>query len=183
MVLGLFTPFEEVKPREIKKFSTTFSNKNVNNITTLVKTVNTLNTNKADKFIQMIAELRQLSVSLKDMPKFIALLDQKLTESLSVLSDRIDSASTVLQDSDKMQQERQSKIEDNAKLLKEMLQTPIKLELFKEDTGNGEASDDFGFDGDMETGGSVDTGGSMNTGGSGDLTGIVKKIARKLGAI
>ena len=183
LVLGLYTPLAEVKPREIKKFSTTFSNKNVNNITTLVKTVNTLNTNKADKFIQMIAELRQLSLSIKDMPKFIALLDQKLTESLSVLSDRIDSASTVLQDSDKMQQERQSKIEDNAKLLKEMLQTPIKLELFKEDTGNGEGADDFGFDGDMETGGSVDTGGSMDTGGSSNLTGLVQKIARKLGAI
>jgi DNA-binding transcriptional MerR regulator len=183
LVLGLFTPFVEVKPKEIKKFSTTFSNKNVNNITTLVKTVNTLNTNKADKFIQMIAELRQLSLSIKDMPKFIALLDQKLTESLSVLSDRIDSASTVLQDSDKMQQERQSKIEDNAKLLREMLQTPIKLELFKEDTGSGEASEDFGFDGDMESGGSVDTGGSMDTGGSSNLTGLVQKIARKLGAI
>jgi hypothetical protein len=117
------------------------------------------------------------------MPKFIALLDQKLTESLSVLSDRIDSASSVLQDSDKMQQERQSKIEDNAKLLKEMLQTPIKLELFKEDTGSGETPDDFGFDGDMETGGSVDTGGSMDTGGSSNLTGLVQKIARKLGAI
>lgn len=183
LVLGLFTPFVEVKPKEIKKFSNTFSTRNVNNITTLVKTVNTLNTNKADKFIQMIAELRELSLSIKDMPKFIALLDQKLTESLSVLSDRIDSASTVLQDSDKMQQERQSKIEDNAKLLKEMLQTPIKLELFKEDTGSGEASEDFGFDGDMESGGSVDTGGSMDTGGSSNLTGLVQKIARKLGAI
>lgn len=184
LVLGLFTPFVEVKPKEIKKFSKTFSDKNVNNITSLVKTVNTLNTNKADKFIQMIAELRQLSLSIKDMPKFIALLDQKLTESLSVLSDRIDSASTVLQDSDKMQQERQSKIEDNAKLLKEMLQTPIKLELFKEDTGSGEAPDDFGFDGDMETGGSVDTSGtSVDSGGSSSLTGLVQKIARKLGAI
>jgi hypothetical protein len=183
LVLGLFTPLEEVKPKEIKKFTNTFSTRNVNNITTLVKTVNTLNTNKADKFIQMIAELRQLSLSIKDMPKFIALLDQKLTESLSVLSDRIDSASSVLQDSDKMQQERQSKIEDNAKLLKEMLQTPIKLELFKEDTGSGEGADDFGFDGDMETGGSVDTGGSMDTGGSSNLTGLVQKIARKLGAI
>lgn len=183
LVLGLFTPFVEVKTRELKKFSTTFSNKNVNNITTLVKTVNTLNTNKADKFIQMIAELRQLSLSIKDMPKFIALLDQKLTESLSVLSDRIDSASTVLQDSDKMQQERQSKIEDNAKLLREMLQTPIKLELFKEDTGNGEASEDFGFDSDMETGGSVDTGSYGDGGGSSNLTGLVQKIARKLGAI
>lgn len=183
LVLGLFTPFVQVKPAEIQKFSNTFSHKHVNNITTLVKTVNTLNTNKADKFIQMIAELRQLSISIKDMPKFIALLDQKLTESLSVLSDRIESASTVLQDSDKMQQERQSKIEDNAKLLKEMLQTPIKLELFKEDTGNGETSEDFGFDGDMENGGSVDTGGSMDTGGSSNLTGLVQKIARKLGAI
>jgi hypothetical protein len=183
LVLGLFTPLEEVKPKEIKKFTNTFSTRNVNNITTLVKTVNTLNTNKADKFIQMIAEIRQLSLSIKDMPKFIALLDQKLTESLTVLSDRIESASTVLQDSDKMQQERQSKIEDNAKLLKEMLQTPIKLELFKEDTGSGEGADDFGFDGDMETGGSVDTGGSMDTGGSSNLTGLVQKIARKLGAI
>lgn len=183
LVLGIFTPLTEVKPKEIQKFSKTFSTKNVNNITTLVKTVNTLNTNKADKFIQMIAELRQLSLSIKDMPKFIALLDQKLTESLSVLSDRVESASTVLQDSDKMQQERQSKIEDNAKLLKEMLQTPIKLELFKEDTGNGEASEDFGFDGDMETGGSVDTGGYGDGGGSSNLTGLVQKIARKLGAI
>ena len=64
-----------------------------------------------------------------------------------------------------------------------MLQTPIKLELFKEDTGSGEASDDFGFDSDMETGGSVDTGGYMDTGGSSNLTGLVQKIARKLGAI
>jgi hypothetical protein len=35
----------------------------------------------------------------------------------------------------------------------------------------------------METGGSVDTGGSMDTGGSSNLTGLVQKIARKLGAI
>lgn len=184
LVLGLYTPLAEVKPKEIKKFSKTFSDKNVNNITSLVKTVNTLNTNKADKFIQMIAELRQLSLSIKDMPKFIALLDQKLTESLTVLSDRVEAASTILQDSDKMQDERQAKIEDNAKLLKEMLQTPIKLELFKEDTGSGEAADDFGFDGDMEEGGTVDTGGtSVDSGGSSSLTGLVQKIARKLGAI
>ena len=132
----------------------------------------------------MIAELRQLSLSIKDMPKFIALLDQKLTESLTVLSDRVETASTILQDSDKMQDERQAKIEDNAKLLKEMLQTPIKLELFKEDTGSGEAADDFGFDGDMEEGGTVDTGGTgVDSGGSSSLTGLVQKIARKLGAI
>lgn len=114
---------------KLNKFSTTDFSK----LEQFTKSINSLDDKKTDKFIELTKTLVELQNSMKDMNQFINLLNSKLSNTLSDLSNKLEFASKTIKESDKAQDKRNEFIKENTRKLKEVMETPMKIELTKSD--------------------------------------------------
>lgn len=104
------------------------------NTSKLVNSINRVDVSKTDKFIELSNKLIELNKNMGNLDSFISAFDEKITMTLGELADRIELASKTIKESDKSQEKRQKKIEENRKKLKEMLLTPVKVEVSNDNT-------------------------------------------------
>lgn len=178
-IFGLFTPFKKIDKSDIKNFKSLFNKRTNKHVSALVKSINSLDNSKADKFIELSRELRDLSESVGDISALVDALNGRINETLVQLSESLDSASDTIKASDKIQDKRQKLIQKNTKELKAVLEKPMKLELSKAATSSSGSKGSSGGSKSSSSGGSSSGGGSSSAGGSID-TSTIETLLRSI---
>lgn len=116
------------KSSTIKDFFSSATSQNTK-LNELVKTVNELDTKKADKFMELSAELRELSTSVANFDQLISALNGKINDTLNELSKKLELASNTIKESDKLASSRQQKVKENITELSKLMEKKMELEL------------------------------------------------------
>ena len=114
--------------------------KSLENARSIINEINRLDENKADKFIKLSQELRDLSLNVGDMTGFIEALNGKINDTLNKVSECLVESTKALQKSDEAHDKRNEVIKKNTEELKKVLETPMKVNVITTTGGKTETS-------------------------------------------
>ena len=114
--------------------------KSLENARSIINEINRLDEDKADKFIQLSNELRDLSLNVGDMTGFIEALNGKINDTLNKVSECLIESTKALQKSDEAHDKRNEVIKKNTAELKKVLETPMKENVITTTGGSTETS-------------------------------------------
>lgn len=114
--------------------------KELDNAKAIITEINNLDTDKADKFIQLSQELRDLSLNVGDMSGLIEALNGRINDTLNTVSERLIESTKALQKSDEAHIKRNEIIKKNTAELKKVLETPMKVNVITTTEGSTETS-------------------------------------------
>ena len=183
-IFGLFTPFKKINKTDIKNFKSLFNRRTNKHVSALVKSINSLDNGKADKFIELSRELRDLSESVGDISELVDALNGRINETLTNLADKLEDASISIKESDKAQEKRQKLIEKNTKKLEKVLDKPMKVELSKAASSNSGGGSKSGGGSSSDSQVATTPAVAGNGGGSFDtetIESLLRQILAKMG--
>lgn len=114
--------------------------KSLENARSIINEINRLDEDKADKFIKLSQELRDLSLNVGDMTGFIEALNGKINDTLNKVSECLVESTKALQKSDEAHDKRNEVIKKNTAELKKVLETPMKVNVITTIGGKTETS-------------------------------------------
>ena len=114
--------------------------KSLENARSIINEINRLDEDKADKFIKLSQELRDLSLNVGDMTGFIEALNGKINDTLNKVSECLVESTKALQKSDEAHDKRNEVIKKNTEELKKVLETPMKVNVITTAGGKAETS-------------------------------------------
>ena len=114
--------------------------KSLENARSIINEINRLDESKADKFIKLSQELRDLSVNVGDMSGFMEALNGKINDTLNKVSECLIESTTALRKSDEAHEKRNEVIKQNTAELKKVLETPMKVNVITTTGGSTETS-------------------------------------------
>ena len=137
--------FDPLKSFEIEDEDTTKKKKesikkSLENARSIINEINRLDESKADKFIKLSQELRDLSVNVGDMSGFMEALNGKINDTLNKVSECLIESTTALRKSDEAHEKRNEVIKQNTAELKKVLETPMKVNVITTTGGSTETS-------------------------------------------
>ena len=92
--------------------------KSLENARSIINEINRLDEDKADKFIRLSQELRDLSLNVGDMSGFMEALNGKINDTLNRVSECLIESTRALQKSDEAHEKRNEVIKKNTAELK-----------------------------------------------------------------
>ena len=138
----IFDPLKlfEIEDEDTTKRKKESIKKSLENASSIINEVNKLDEGKADKFIKLSQELRDLSVNVGDMSGFIETLNGKINDTLNKVSESLIESTTALQKSDEAHKKRNEIIKQNTAELKRVLETPMKVNVITTTSGSTQTS-------------------------------------------
>ena len=138
----IFDPLKsfEIEDEDTTKRKKESIKKSLENAKSIINEVNKLDEGKADKFIKLSQELRDLSVNVGDMSGFIETLNGKINDTLNKVSESLIESTTALQKSDEAHKKRNEIIKQNTAELKRVLETPMKVNVITTTSGSTQTS-------------------------------------------
>ena len=138
----IFDPLKsfEIEDEDTTKRKKESIKKSLENASSIIKEINKLDEGKADKFIKLSQELRDLSANVGDMSGFIEALNGKINDTLNKVSESLIESTTVLQKSDEAHKKRNEIIKQNTAELKRVLETPMKVNVITTTSGSAQTS-------------------------------------------
>ena len=130
----------EIEDEDTTKRKKESIKKSLENAKSIINEVNKLDEGKADKFIKLSQELRDLSVNVGDMSGFIETLNGKINDTLNKVSESLIESTTALQKSDEAHKKRNEIIKQNTAELKRVLETPMKVNVITTTSGSTQTS-------------------------------------------
>ena len=110
--------------------------KSLENARSIINEINRLDEDKADKFIKLSQELRDLSLNVGDMSGFMEALNGKINDTLNRVSECLIESTRALQKSDEAHEKRNEVIKKNTAELKKVLETPMKVNVITNSSGS-----------------------------------------------
>lgn len=114
--------------------------KSLENARSIINEINRLDEDKADKFIRLSQELRDLSLNVGDMSGFMEALNGKINDTLNRVSECLIESTRALQKSDEAHEKRNEVIKKNTAELKKVLETPMKVNVITSAGGSTQTS-------------------------------------------
>ena len=138
----IFDPLKsfEIEDKDTAEKKKESIKKSLENARSIIKEINKLDENKADKFIKLSQELRDLSVNVGDMSGFMEALNGKINDTLNKVSESLIESTTALRKSDEAHEKRNEVIKQNTAELKKVLETPMKVNVITTTAGSTETS-------------------------------------------
>ena len=138
----IFDPLKsfEIEDEDTTKRKKESIKKSLENASSIIKEINKLDEGKADKFIKLSQELRDLSANVGDMSGFIEALNGKINDTLNKVSESLIESTTALQKSDEAHKKRNEIIKQNTAELKRVLETPMKVNVVTTTSGSTQTS-------------------------------------------
>ena len=138
----IFDPLKsfEIEDEDTTKRKKESIKKSLENASSIIKEINKLDEGKADKFIKLSQELRDLSANVGDMSGFIEALNGKINDTLNKVSESLIESTTALQKSDEAHKKRNEIIKQNTAELKRVLETPMKVNVITTTSGSTQTS-------------------------------------------
>ena len=138
----IFDPLKsfEIEDEDTTKRKKESIKKSLENASSIIKEINKLDEGKADKFIKLSQELRDLSANVGDMSGFIEALNGKINDTLNKVSESLIESTTALQKSDEAHKKRNEIIKQNTAELKKVLETPMKVNVITTTSGSTQTS-------------------------------------------
>ena len=125
----IFDPLKsfEVEDDDTAKKKKKSIKESLENARSIINQINRLDEDKADKFIKLSQELRDLSLNVGDMSGLIEALNGKINDTLNKVSECLIESTNALQKSDEAHEKRNEVIKQNTAELKKVLETPMKV--------------------------------------------------------
>ena len=138
----VFDPLKsfEIEDEDTAKKKKESIKKSLENARSIINEINRLDEGKADKFIKLSQELRDLSVNVGDMSGFMEALNGKINDTLNKVSESLIESTTALRKSDEAHEKRNEVIKQNTAELKKVLETPMKVNVITTTAGSTETS-------------------------------------------
>ena len=138
----IFDPLKsfEIEDENTAKKKKESIKKSLENARSIINEINRLDESKADKFIKLSQELRDLSVNVGDMSGFMEALNGKINDTLNKVSESLIESTTALRKSDEAHEKRNEVIKQNTAELKKVLETPMKVNVITTTAGSTETS-------------------------------------------
>ena len=138
----IFDPLKsfEIEDEDTTKRKKESIKKSLENASSIINEINKLDEGKADKFIKLSQELRDLSANVGDMSGFIEALNGKINDTLNKVSESLIESTTALQKSDEAHKKRNEIIKQNTAELKRVLETPMKVNVITTTSGSTQTS-------------------------------------------
>ena len=138
----IFDPLKsfEIEDEDTAKKKKESIKKSLENARSIINEINRLDESKADKFIKLSKELRDLSVNVGDMSGFMEALNGKINDTLNKVSESLIESTTALRKSDEAHEKRNEVIKQNTAELKKVLETPMKVNVITTTGGSTETS-------------------------------------------
>ena len=138
----IFDPLKsfEIEDEDTTKRKKESIKKSLENAKSIINEINKLDEGKADKFIKLSQELRDLSANVGDMSGFIEALNGKINDTLNKVSESLIESTTALQKSDEAHKKRNEIIKQNTAELKRVLETPMKVNVITTTSGSTQTS-------------------------------------------
>lgn len=135
LLSAIFDPLNsfKVEDEDTAKKKKESIKKSLENARSIINEINRLDEGKADKFIKLSQELKDLSLNVGDMSGLIEALNGKINETLNTVSQRLIESTTALQKSDEAHEKRNRIIKENTAELKKVLETPMKVKVVTND--------------------------------------------------
>ena len=149
--------------------------KSLQNAQSIISEINKLDEGKADKFIKLSQELKDLSVNVGDMSGLIAALNGKINDTLNTVSKRLIESSKALEKSDKAQDKRNQTIKENTAELKSVLEKPLIITVRTEETVKTPGNDANGPEGENVDIGISSADFEILSSTASDILGVLKK--------
>lgn len=137
----LYAIFDPLKTFEVEDDATSKKKKesikkSLENARSIINEINRLDEDKADKFIKLSQELRDLSLNVGDMSGFMEALNGKINDTLNRVSECLIESTRALQKSDEAHEKRNEVIKKNTAELKKVLETPMKVSVITNSSGS-----------------------------------------------
>ena len=139
---AIFDPLKtfDVEDDAVSKKKKESIKKSLENARTIINEINRLDEDKADKFIKLSQELRDLSLNVGDMSGFMEALNGKINDTLNRVSECLIESTKALQKSDEAHEKRNEVIKKNTAELKKVLETPMKVSVITSTGGSTQTS-------------------------------------------
>ena len=138
LLAAIFDPLNsfEIEDDAASKKKKESIKKSLENARSIINEINRLDEDKADKFIKLSQELRDLSLNVGDMSGFMEALNGKINDTLNRVSECLIESTRALQKSDEAHEKRNEVIKKNTAELKKVLETPMKVSVITNSSGS-----------------------------------------------
>lgn len=138
----IFDPLNsfEIEDEETTKRKRESIKKSLENARSIINEINRLDKDKADKFVKLSQELKDLSLNVGDMSGLIEALNGKINDTLNTVAERLIESTIALEKSDAAHEKRNEIIKKNTAELKKVLETPMKVNVITTNGGSVQTS-------------------------------------------
>ena len=138
----IFDPLNsfEIEDEETTKRKKESIKKSLENARSIINEINRLDKDKADKFVKLSQELKDLSLNVGDMSGLIEALNGKINDTLNTVAERLIESTIALEKSDAAHEKRNEIIKKNTAELKKVLETPMKVNVITTNGGSVQTS-------------------------------------------
>ena len=110
--------------------------KETNSLSRFIKAVDDINVSKTSSLTSLMDSMANLADKMGGFDKLTDIINGDLKEVLSTLSDKIDEAKETIRRAERIEAERQKKLQDNIKNIKGLMQEAITINVGKLDSAN-----------------------------------------------
>ena len=110
--------------------------KETNSLSRFIKAVDSINVSKTSSLTSLMDSMANLANKMGGFDKLTDMINGDLKEVLSTLSDKIDEAKETIKRAERIEAERQKKLQDNIKNIKGLMQEAITINVGKLDDDN-----------------------------------------------
>ena len=110
--------------------------KETNSLSRFIKAVDGINVSKTSSLSSLMDSMANLADKMGGFDKLTDMINGDLKEVLSTLSDKIDEAKETIKRAERIEAERQKKLQDNIKNIKGLMQKAITINVGKLDDDN-----------------------------------------------
>lgn len=130
LITGIFSiSVTDAQINNMSKLFSALKEENIDGPTQLIKSINKLDTNKSDKFIELIQKMADLSQNMEKINTYAQDISNKINSVLDNFGNKMEYAANAIKESDKIQEKRQQKIDENTNKIKELFKTPMNVNI------------------------------------------------------